>query len=342
MLRFVSFRENATNEFTHGCNVLAELVRPWANTGRVVVADSYFASVQSALRLYQMGLRFIGVVKTSHKGFPMHYFQRVELPGGKGDHKALICHDDAVGCTLLSFVWADRDRRYFISTCASAAPGNLIKRRRWRQLDPTSTNNPPVLQDIVIRQTEAGEIYYSGCGAIDEHNRHRQEHLNIEKKLQVMQWDKRANLSLFGMMCVDAYKLKKGCQGDTSTNGGSRAFFEELASALIDNDYDRRSLRKRREAAIAIEAALTGEDLPDVDTTRHLTCPTPTKRRKPNNPAHRQQGRCMVCKKPSSHVCRACQTNKPGADDKQFWICNKAGKVCMSKHLSLNHTDLIK
>jgi hypothetical protein len=89
------------------------------------------------------------------------------------------------------------------------------------------------------------------------------------------------------------------------------------------------------------EANLAGEDLPTVDTIRHLTCPTPTKRRKPNNAAHRQQGRCMVCKKPSSHVCRACQANKPAADDKQYWICNKSGKVCISKHLALHHTNLI-
>lgn len=305
-----------------------------------MVADSYFASVQTAIRLFKMGLRFVGVVKTSHKAYPMHYFQRVELPGGKGDHRALITHDDDSGCTLLAFVWADRDRRYFISTCSSTAPGNPIKRRRWRQQDPTNTNNPPVLQDISIRQTEAGELYYSGCGAIDEHNRHRQEHLNIEKKLQVMQWDKRANLSLFGMICVDAYKLKKGCQA-TIDNGGSRAFFEDLAVDLIDNEFDRRSLRRRREDAVALEASLTGEDLSSLDTTKHLTCPTPTKRRKPNNPAHRQQGRCMVCKKPSSHVCRACQADKPGPQEKQYWICNKAGKVCMSKHLCEAHTNLI-
>jgi Transposase IS4 len=205
------------------------------------VADSYFASRQSAIRLYVMGPRFIGVLKTATKGFPMHYLQRVKLPGGKGEHRALLSHDDASGCTLLGFVWVDRERRYFISTCSSTAPGHVIKRRCWRQEDPTATNNPPVLQEINIRQTEAGEVYYSGCSAIDEHNRHRQEHLNLEKKLQVMQWDKRANLSLLGMMCVDAYKLKIGCQG--ASKDGARAFFEDLATCLINNKYDQRALR---------------------------------------------------------------------------------------------------
>ena len=49
--------------YLHGCNVLYELVQPWANTGAIVVADSYFASVQAALRLREIGLHFIGTIK---------------------------------------------------------------------------------------------------------------------------------------------------------------------------------------------------------------------------------------------------------------------------------------
>jgi Transposase IS4 len=63
---------------------LAKLVQPWSNTHQVVVADSYFVSVQSAIQFWTMGLRFVGVVKTATKGYPMHHLQRVELPGGKG------------------------------------------------------------------------------------------------------------------------------------------------------------------------------------------------------------------------------------------------------------------
>ena len=40
----------------HGCNVLYELVKPFANTDAVVVADSYFASVSAAIRLKEIGL----------------------------------------------------------------------------------------------------------------------------------------------------------------------------------------------------------------------------------------------------------------------------------------------
>jgi Transposase IS4 len=55
----------------HGTSVLSYLVSPWSGTNRIVCADSYFASVQGAEHLLSMGLRFIGVVKTASRKFPM-------------------------------------------------------------------------------------------------------------------------------------------------------------------------------------------------------------------------------------------------------------------------------
>ena len=118
-----------------------------------------------------MGLRFIGTVKTATKGFPMHYLQCVQLPGGKGDHRALLSKDNDIGgMFMMALVWADRDRRYFISTCSSSSPGTIIKRRRWRQRDLTP-NADAELEHVRIQQTEMGEIFYSGRQAIDKHNR---------------------------------------------------------------------------------------------------------------------------------------------------------------------------
>jgi hypothetical protein len=270
----------------------------------------------------------------------MHYLSRCLLPGGKGDHKALVARHEDTGCQLLSCVWADRERRFFVATCSSSTPGQVIERRRWRQRDPTP-NADPELELIRIARPQLVEIYYNGCGKIDEHNRHRQDSLNLEKKVQTMEWSNRANHTIFGMIVVDAFNLAVGCQGKLRHLGGFRFFLEELITDLIDNDYDKRVLRKRKEAAVAKEAALAGVGVAALDTSRHLTAPTPTKRRKSNNPSHRLQGACMVCKKPTTHVCRACQCFKSGDKDKQYWICNRTGKECMGKHLLDSHIDLI-
>ena len=340
MTAFLSYRAEEGSDLNHGTCVLIDLVRPLANTDRVIVADSYFASVEAARALFNMGLRFTGTVKTATRSFPMHYLQRVLLPKGKGDHKALLAKDQETGMFMMAFVWADRDRRYFIATCSSSAPGSMIVRQRWRQRDLTA-NADPEKEQIRIPQTEAGELFYDGCQAIDKHNRVRQDLLNLEKKVQTMSWSNRANHSILGMILVDTYHLAKGCQGSINHLGGARAFFQKLLENLIDNDYDRRTLRRRREESLANEAALTGEAIPELDTTKHLTAPTPTKRRKTKNPNHRAQGRCMVCKVLTSHVCRKCQCFKSANNDKQFWICNKPGKVCMGKHLLEVHTECI-
>ena len=122
--------------------MLHEFVEPWGNSGRIVVGDSYFASVQAAIRLFRIGLRFIGVVKTATTGYPMVYLGRVLLPDGKGDRHGVVTFDEESGCQLLAFVWSDRDRRYFISTCSSLASGTVIERTRWKQVDATPNANP--------------------------------------------------------------------------------------------------------------------------------------------------------------------------------------------------------
>jgi len=93
----------------HGCDVLYELVKPWANTNRLVVADSFFASVTTAIKLKSAGLRFIGVVKTATKGYPMQYLGNVALMEGKGDMKGVLSTGDN-NSNLLAFVWVDCDR----------------------------------------------------------------------------------------------------------------------------------------------------------------------------------------------------------------------------------------
>ena len=90
----------------HGTRVMKFLVQPWANSGRVVSADSYFASVPCALALKDMGLRFIGVVKTATKEFPQTYLLTVEL-SQKGDYKGVMCIHPNTGYKLLTFVWVD-------------------------------------------------------------------------------------------------------------------------------------------------------------------------------------------------------------------------------------------
>ena len=57
----------------HGTQILKYLTLHLANSNRRVCADSYFVSVSSAEELMKIRLRFIDVVKTATKKYPMSY-----------------------------------------------------------------------------------------------------------------------------------------------------------------------------------------------------------------------------------------------------------------------------
>jgi len=330
------------NGYNHGCNVLHELVEPWSNTGRVVVADSYFASDQSAIRLFQIGLRFTGVIKTATTRYPIVYLGRKELPAGKGDRYGVVTCDETSGCQLLAFVWTDRDRRYFISTCSSLASGNIITQTRWKQIDRTP-NAAPERRELTVLQPKAAEQYYSACSQIDRHNRSRQSTLMIEKKVRVMTLDKRLNTTVFAMVGpVDAWFLYRGIrQGSKGLVNDERHFYELLLEQLIDNKLDCNCTATRGKRRTNAEMLLQEQQNVDsVPSHLQLVSVTPTKRFKKSNPNHRLQGRCIVCDKPATAVCRVCQRDDP-LGKHQFWICDKAGKCCMGKHIMAAHPDMV-
>ena len=159
---------------THGGKVLWELVQPWRNTHRVVCGDSFFASVSAARHLYRNGLRFIGVVKQATKEFPMQHLSNLHMPGGRGDRRALVSDIGEDG-KLMSLVWVDRERRYFIATTDSMREGRPYSRHRWRQQQKVDSNAPPDRVEVTIPQPEVCETYYEVCAKIDQHNRHRQD-----------------------------------------------------------------------------------------------------------------------------------------------------------------------
>jgi Transposase IS4 len=64
----------------HGLKVMLVLLDKWPSRGRIVCANSYFASVQAAVELHKIGWRFIGVVKTATMKYPMDFMKSIKLP----------------------------------------------------------------------------------------------------------------------------------------------------------------------------------------------------------------------------------------------------------------------
>ena len=317
----------------HGTAVLQRLVAPWAGSKRIVCADSYFACVEAAEELRTSGLRFIGVVKTAHRRFPMASLSGRE-PGARGDHATMAHVEEAGTPDMMTVLWVDRSRRYFVATAGSTRPGKPCERLRWRKT-PAGAQRVAV----TVPQPEVTEIYYTCAAKIDQHNRCRQADLRLEHKFGTHDWSQRVNISLLGMCTVDAWFLHTRARGPSATLKRA-TFYEELATGLIDKKFDASSYRLRGERAAAAGAAAastTDEGSVACGVGTHLT-PT-TKRRKSSaaEPSlHLVQRDGRVCKQHrSSLVCSTCHENSRGDE---IFVCGpRTGRNCFALHLRGTH-----
>lgn len=323
-----SAAETATRQFErecqHGTATVLRLLEPWFHTNRHACADSFFASVHTALELWERGFRFTGVVKTATRMYPMGFLSTLEM-GQKGEHNSMVSRDDPSGPYLMALCWLDRDRRYFISTTGTTNPATPIYRER-----PRNINGETVRVEFEIPIPDLCKTYYDVCSKIDRHNRCRQDDLNLEKKLRTMRWSTRLNTSLLSMCIVDSWLLYKGSCG-LAFHKKPWDFYNELSTGLLNNSFYTTSLRKRQSVG-------TTHPLQTISGTGIHLSPTTRKRKRRDGTetAHSYQGNCCICKsnKKSRHYCSECLLQS----GKERYICNvDTGRRCFEQHLSSCH-----
>jgi hypothetical protein len=306
----------------HGTVVLERLVKPWYGKGdRIVCADSYFASVEAALHLKARGLRFIGVVKTATSGYPMKLMQAKVLPS-RGEWKSFVHRKDGV-VAAMALVWVDRERRYFISTAASAVEGAFYERTRWRQME-----GGPQRVTFQIKQPLVAELYYDCCAMIDRHNRCRQDDLMLERKFVTMDWSVRVGHSLLGMIIVDSWLLYVGARGKLRSMN-QREFYETLCLELIDNNFDVIGLRSRTPQDAPVQLTPTSGAGPHATPTKKMKLDKEKK-----ETSARAQRDCVVCKSRTTRVCSECRSEGKG----EVFVCNSSKqRVCFASHARSMH-----
>ena len=307
----------------HGTAVALRLVSPWLHTNRIVCADSYFASVQTATALRDNGMRFIGVVKTATRGYPMAYLSAKPMTG-RGTWYSMTSRRDASGNNVSAVLWVDRERRYFVATTGTTLPGQTIYRERWRRVGNVSKKT---VTETAIPQV--AQTYYSAASQIDRHNRCRQDDLDLEKKFQVKEWSLRVNTSLLAVCIVDAWLLYKGNCGGRDRMPPNQ-FYATLAEQLIDNKYGVTSTRSQIVDHWETDVTASG-------IGPHLT-PSSRKRKREDGTVTgcTYQGRCRVCKNgtKSKYVCSECTRSK----FVDYWICHSdTGRGCFAQHLRDSH-----
>ena len=86
-----------------------EMVRPWFNSGRVVIADPWFASVSTAIHLFTFGMKFIGIVRHSSSQYPKAESTSIVV-SERGRYVPVVNRDEQSLCDLDAVVWTDSDR----------------------------------------------------------------------------------------------------------------------------------------------------------------------------------------------------------------------------------------
>ena len=216
-----------------GTAYVMRAVEPWQGSQRVVVGDSAFASVQTAVALSQMGLFFTGIVKNASKNFPKKKMKSIEMTY-RGETKAASAVQN--GVELMAVVWNEpgkkgKARKMLVSSWGTTLPAHPLCRKRYQK------NMDTGLMDEYYKEIPIAQVskdFFASAGSVDRFNRVRQDGIRMERNVEVKVWHKRVLISFLGFVGANAYK---GYLGEGGTEGQSE-FFEGLALEMMLNVFD--------------------------------------------------------------------------------------------------------
>lgn len=207
---------------------MLRLLAPFGGSRRVVLGDSAFASVQTAVQLVkQLGLFFIGVVKSCTRMYPLEYTQQHDFQH-RGDHVALTAKCEGVDVRAVG--WGDKKVKSFVATCDTTVAGEPHQKKQWKNHNNGTTE---YFTKGVPRPRMACD-YYDGCQIIDAHNAARQGRgLGLEMR-PTTRWQLRFFQTFVGFVEVDAlHCYTYFAAGDDGPKQSE--FVRTVAKALVNN-----------------------------------------------------------------------------------------------------------
>ncbi len=222
-----------------------------------VRADSYFASVETAVAMLSHGCHFSGPVKQGRSKFPLAWLRAQVADGERGDAAfATTQVTDETGAThtLRAAAWKDHTVQCFVSTRGLSDPGEPAEKTYMRSnednVDVQVVDQVP--RPRVVQEThDCLAAWYECAGAVafsapltdgrrvytcsDVHNHLRQGILGLENYVRTQCWWHRTFCTLLGMMTVNAYltlKHRRAGQYDRTLLEFTDALALELITTL--------------------------------------------------------------------------------------------------------------
>lgn len=233
--------------------ITMRLVKPWFGSGRLVIGDSAFASVQTCGHLLSKGLDFLGVVKTCTTGYPMAYFKNwASTKPERGQWKTVVGALTIQGRPreITAVGWCSKTDmvKTFIGSTSTTLEGNPIRVPRsklqdidgiWQKITvERETKRPKLVEDI-----------FKHFSTIDYHDRLRQGYLQMEIYWKTHKWSHRLFATLLGMMFTDCYMAYSyeydKLYLDESEKLSYYDFMGKMAYELIYNEIDGTNIQTR-------------------------------------------------------------------------------------------------
>ena len=177
-------------------------VKNWFHSGRLVLVDSGFASVELAQGLAENGLFMIGNVKTAHAGFPKAWLNgQVTQRGDRAIASADLPLQDGSMVSLLAAADKDKQPMSLLGTAGTSGEG-ASKIRKFTTIRADGTY---FVREASLHQMHIHERYRAGFNALDKHNAYRQGSSSFEGSWHTHRWWIREYSALLGMSEVNAW-----------------------------------------------------------------------------------------------------------------------------------------
>jgi hypothetical protein len=156
----------------------------------------------------------------------------------------------------------------------------------------------------------------------------------MERKIQTKTWDKRVNVSILGMIIVDAYLRHKGCTGGKLMQN---EFYVALLTELIENGYQT-GVKSRRQVATAKTVSSLESKSGSCGWGLHIT---PTKRKRLAREAMEEgsmrliQSLCRECGGKTVMVCSICRDEL--GEIQAAYCLPVDGRWCYMAHMEQMH-----
>jgi hypothetical protein len=216
--------------------IVCRLSEEYFNTNRVVLGDSAFASVATALEMKKNGLYFMGPVKTCHSEYPKKHLKRRFAVMERGQTEFLVNEDAETKFKTLALVWKDNTDKLLISSWNNTQVGRHHEKKRYIRNEEGQVE---IRQFNVPRSVVADE-YFNNFHQIDVHDHYRQHGLGLEMVWRTTKWQQRLMATLLGMIEVDAYLMYKASGGQEV----QQDFLNDLIYELcFQNQFSDRAVR---------------------------------------------------------------------------------------------------